>query len=147
MQKTLILWDRDGTILHSTGAGMKALNTALETVFGITGSFDGIDFAGRTDPLIIRQIFSRFGIEFTRETFTSYVEGYLGELPRALAANGARVLPGVEEILSRAARHPDISQGLLTGNLRRGAEIKLGYHGLWDYFAVGAFADDSEIRN
>jgi phosphoglycolate phosphatase-like HAD superfamily hydrolase len=147
MQKTLILWDIDGTILHSTGAGMKALNLALQTVFGISGSFDGIEFAGRTDPLIIRQIFARFGIEHSPENFGRYIEGYVAALPGMLAANHARVLPGVAQILGHAAGHPGVAQGLLTGNLRRGAQIKLGFHGLWDYFPIGAFADDSETRN
>src|SRR5580693_6423931 len=147
MQKILILWDIDGTILHSTGAGMKALNTALQTVFGISGSFAGIEFAGRTDPLIIRQIFSRFGIDYTPENFAKYIDGYISALPGMLEANKARVLPGVEGILGHAAKHPGVAQGLLTGNLRRGAQVKLGFHGLWDYFPFGAFADDSEIRN
>ncbi len=147
MQNTLILWDIDGTILHSTGAGMKALNRAMENVFGISGSFSGIEFAGRTDPMIIRQIFARFGIEHSRENVSSYVDGYVAALPDSLAANNARILPGIEEILAHAAAHPGIAQGLLTGNLRRGAQIKLGYHGLWDYFPVGAFADDSELRD
>jgi phosphoglycolate phosphatase len=147
MQKTLILWDIDGTILHSTGAGMKALNHALQTVFGIAGSFEGIDFAGRTDPAIIRQIFLRFGIEHSPENVGRYVDGYVAALPAMLVANDARVLPGVAEILGHASEHPGVAQGLLTGNLRRGAQIKLGHHGLWDYFPVGAFADDSEIRN
>jgi phosphoglycolate phosphatase len=147
MQKTLILWDIDGTILHSTGAGMKALNAALKTVFGVSGSFEGIEFAGRTDPIIIRQIFSRFGIEYSPGNFARYVDGYAAALPGMLAANNARILPGVAQILGRAAEHPGVAQGLLTGNLRRGAEIKLGFHGLWSYFPFGAFADDSEIRN
>ena len=147
MLKTLILWDIDGTLLHSTGAGMKALNRALGTVFGLSGSFEGIEFAGRTDKLIIRQIFERFGIEHSAENFARYVEGYVSHLPSSLAANNARVLPGIGEILSHAAGRPGVAQGLLTGNLRRGAEVKLGYHDLWGYFPVGAFADDSEIRN
>jgi len=147
MHKTLILWDIDGTLLHSTGAGMKALNRALNTVFGLSGSFEGIEFAGRTDKLIIRQIFARFGIEYSEENFASYVDGYVAALPGTLAANNARVLPGISEILSHAAEHPNVAQGLLTGNLRRGAEVKLGYHALWGYFPIGAFADDSEIRN
>ena len=131
MHKTLILWDIDGTILHSTGAGMKALNLALNTVFGLSGSFDGIEFAGRTDKLIIRQIFSRFGIEYSSENFANYVDGYVAALPGTLAANNARILPGISEILGRAAGLPGVAQGLLTGNLRRGAEVKLGFHDLW----------------
>lgn len=147
MPKTLILWDIDGTILHSTGAGMKALNKALNTVFGLSGSFDGIEFAGRTDKLIIRQIFARFGIEYSSENFSRYVDAYVAALPETLAANNARVLPGISEILGNAAEHPHVAQGLLTGNLRRGAQVKLGFHDLWGYFPVGAFADDSEVRN
>src|SRR5271165_516455 len=147
MHKLLILWDIDGTILHSGGAGMKALQAALESVFGASGSFAGIEFAGRTDPWIIRQIFARFGIEDTRKNLESYVDGYIEALPRTLASSGACVLPGVSEILARAAAHPDVAQGLLTGNIRRGAQAKLGFHGLWDFFPIGAFADDSEVRN
>jgi phosphoglycolate phosphatase len=147
MQKTLILWDIDGTLLHSGGSGMRALEEALQGVFGVSGSFAGIEFAGRTDPWIIRQIFARFGIEDSRANLSRYVDGYIALLPGILARSRARVLPGVEEILRQAAVHPGVVQGLLTGNLRRGAEAKLGFHGLWHYFPVGAFADDSEVRN
>ncbi|HXQ80685.1 MAG TPA: HAD family hydrolase [Opitutaceae bacterium] len=147
MRNLLIFWDIDGTILQSGGAGMKALGAALQAVFGVSGSFAGIDFAGRTDPWIIRQIFTRFGIEDTRENLASYIDGYIAALPGILASSGARVLPGVSEILLRAAEHPDVAQGLLTGNLRRGAQTKLGFHGLWGYFPIGAFADDSDVRS
>jgi phosphoglycolate phosphatase-like HAD superfamily hydrolase len=147
MQKTLILWDIDGTILHSTGAGMRALRQALGDVFGVSGSLEGIDFAGRTDPLIIRQIFARFGIEASRENFGRYIDGYIAVLPSVLGQSDSRILPGAAELIRQTAVHPQVSQGLLTGNLRRGAETKLGYHGLWGYFPIGAFADDSEVRN
>jgi phosphoglycolate phosphatase len=147
MQKHLILWDIDGTILQSGGAGMKALRAALQAVFGVSGSLDGIEFAGRTDPWIMRQIFSRFGIEETRENLARFVDGYIAALPGTLATSGASVLPGVLEILVRATGHPGVAQGLLTGNLRRGAQAKLGFHGLWGHFPIGAFADDSEVRN
>jgi phosphoglycolate phosphatase-like HAD superfamily hydrolase len=147
MPKTLILWDIDGTILHSGGAGMKALEAALLDVFGVSGSLAGIEFAGRTDPWIIRQIFSRFGIENSAENFSLYVDGYIALLPEILGASSARILPGVAKIISQAAEHPTVVQGLLTGNLRRGAETKLGFHGLWDFFPIGAFADDNEVRN
>jgi len=147
MAKTLILWDIDGTILHSGGAGMKALEAALQEVFGVGGSLAGIEFAGRTDPWIVRQIFARFGIEHTPENLSRYIDGYIALLPGILGTSSARILPGVAKILGQAAEHPSVVQGLLTGNLRRGAETKLGYHGLWNYFPIGAFADDSEVRN
>ena len=147
MQKHLILWDIDGTILHAAGAGMKALNSALPAVFGVSGSFAGIDFAGRTDIWIIRQIFARFEIADTPENRARYIDGYIAALPAILKSSDARILPGVAAILSHAADHPGVVQGLLTGNLRRGAETKLGYHDLYRYFPIGAFADDSEVRN
>jgi phosphoglycolate phosphatase-like HAD superfamily hydrolase len=147
MPKTLILWDIDGTILHSGGAGMKALEAALGDVFGVSGSLAGIEFAGRTDPWIIRQIFARFGIEHTGENLSRYVDGYISLLPSILEKSSARILPGVAKIVGQAAEHPSVVQGLLTGNLRRGAEAKLGFHGLWSFFPIGAFADDSEVRN
>jgi phosphoglycolate phosphatase len=147
MQKTLILWDIDGTILHSTGAGMKALRVALHEVFGVQGSFEGIDFAGRTDKLIIRQIFARYAIEYSADNFGRYIDGYVAALPSTLVESDARILPGVSRILAEAADRTHVAQGLLTGNVRRGAQAKLGFHGLWEFFPFGAFADDSELRN
>ncbi len=147
MQKVLILWDIDGTILHSTGAGMRALQRALDEVFGVQGTFEGIDFAGRTDPAIIRQIFKRFGIEASPENFSRYIDGYIAALPSVLAQSDSRILPGAADLIRQAAADPGVAQGLLTGNLRRGARTKLGHHGLWDFFPIGAFADDSEVRN
>jgi phosphoglycolate phosphatase len=147
MHKTLILWDIDGTILRSGGAGTHSLQLALKEVFGSETSIADIDFAGRTDPWIIGQILAKAGIEDKAEHRTRYVEGYIALLPSALRLKNASVLPGARVLLEQAAAHPHVEQGLLTGNLRRGAETKLGFHGLWHHFAVGAFADDSSVRN
>jgi phosphoglycolate phosphatase len=144
--KTLLLWDIDGTLIASGGAGMRALRTALHDVFGIEGSLDDIDFAGRTDRWIMRQIFAKFCLPVEEENFARYFQGYVTALPVELANPHARVLPGVREILAAAAQGGFV-QGLLTGNLRRGAQTKLQHHGLWDYFAFGAFGDDGELRN
>ena len=95
MQKTLILWDIDGTILHSSNAGMAALEAALGDVFGVEGTLAGIEFAGRTDPWIIRQIFARFAIEDTPENHARYVDGYIALLPAILTEKKASVLPGI----------------------------------------------------
>jgi phosphoglycolate phosphatase-like HAD superfamily hydrolase len=146
-KKTLILWDIDGTLLHSGGAGMRALTAALRTVHGIEGSLAGVDFAGRTDPWIVRQVLRKFGLPASPEAITRYLDGYLAVLPTHMAAAGARVLPGAKRLLDEGAARADVAQALLTGNVRRGAETKLAYHGLWHYFPIGAFADDSEIRN
>lgn len=145
--KLLLLWDIDGTLIASGGAGMIALQAALKSVFGIEGSLADIDFAGRTDRWIMREVFRKFGLPATEENFSRYFDGYVAGLPTALANPNARVLPGVREILRAAAAHGAIAQGLLTGNMRRGAQAKLAHHGLWEHFAFGAFADDSEHRN
>jgi phosphoglycolate phosphatase len=145
--KTLLLWDIDGTLLNSSGAGMRALQAALRPAFGIDGSLADIEFSGRTDRWIMRQVFQKFGLPPSEENFRRYAEAYVATLPTELARPGAHVLPGVQALLAAVAAKGDIAQGLLTGNLRRGAEAKLGFHGLWSFFAFGAFADDSEHRN
>jgi len=145
--KTLLLWDIDGTLISSGGAGMQALHVALSGVFGIAGSLDDIEFSGRTDRWIIRRTLEKYALPATGENFDRYLAGYLAALPAQLGNPRARVLPGVREILTAAAARPDCAQGLLTGNIARGAEVKLGFHGLWAFFPFGAFADDSELRN
>jgi phosphoglycolate phosphatase len=145
--KILLLWDIDGTLIASGGAGMRALELALRNVFGLEGSLADIDFAGRTDRWIMREVFRKFVIPVTEENFARYFEGYVAALPGELANPHARVLPGVHDVLVAAAKHGHIAQGLLTGNMRRGAQVKLAHHGLWEHFPFGAFADDSEFRN
>jgi phosphoglycolate phosphatase len=145
--RTLLLWDIDGTLIDSGGAGMRALRAALKNSFAIDGSLEDIEFSGRTDRWIMRRIFAKFDLPATEENFARYFNHYLAVLPAELAHPGARVLPGVTAVLAAAALRGDIAQGLLTGNIRRGAEIKLGFHGLWTHFPFGAFADDSEQRN
>lgn len=144
---TLLLWDIDGTLLNSGGAGARALRTGLRRAFGIDGALDDIDFAGRTDRWILRQIFKKFAVPATEENFARCLDAYLTELPGELANPHARVLAGVRPLLAAAAARGDIAQGVLTGNVRRGAQAKLAHHGLWDVFAFGAFGDDSEIRD
>lgn len=145
--KTLLLWDIDGTLIASGGAGMKSMQVALGTVFGIDGSVADIEFSGRTDRWIIAQIFRKFGVAPTEDNFTRFFESYVAGLPAMLSNPQARILPGVHAALAAAAADGTIAQGLLTGNMRRGAQAKLTYHGLWDHFPFGAFADDSEHRN
>lgn len=145
--KFLLLWDIDGTLIASGGAGMRALQTALRTIFGIEGSLADIDFAGRTDTWIMRAVFKKFSLDPSPENFARFFAGYIAALPAELHNPHARVLPGVREILRAAADHGAIAQGLLTGNMRRGAEVKLAHHNLWQHFDFGAFGDDSEFRN
>ncbi len=145
--KTLLLWDIDGTLLLAGGAGERSLVAALADEFGIVGTLSDIELAGRTDPWIARRVLAKFNLPETPENVSRYLEGYLRALPREILNPHNRTLPGVRELLSALAQRGDVANGLLTGNLRRGAEIKLGHHELWAHFAFGAFADDSETRN
>jgi phosphoglycolate phosphatase-like HAD superfamily hydrolase len=144
--KTLLLWDIDGTLLTASGAGLRALQVALQHVFAINGSINDIDFAGRTDRWIMRQIFAKFGLPATDENFTRFADAYIAALPAAVADRGVRALPGVTTLLETSCAS-GVALGLLTGNLRLGAETKLASKNLWRYFPFGAFADDCEDRN
>lgn len=146
--KKLILWDIDGTLIVSHGAGVRAMERALTKRFGVQGSLSGIEWAGRTDTWITREIFKRTGLPDTPENHHAYLETYLELLPRELQEGPqGRVLPGIFELLDLFHRRADVAQGLLTGNLRRGAEFKLTHYKVWHYFEFGAFADDSWRRN
>jgi phosphoglycolate phosphatase-like HAD superfamily hydrolase len=145
--KTLLLWDIDGTLTYSGGAGMRALQVALGRAFGISRSLADIDFAGRTDTWIMREVFTKVGLPSSEANLARFLDAYLGELPGALRNPRNRVLPGVAAALAAFAVRPDFTQALLTGNVERGARLKLGHHGLSHFFAFGAFADDSELRN
>jgi phosphoglycolate phosphatase-like HAD superfamily hydrolase len=146
--KKLILWDIDGTLIVSHGAGVRAMEKALAKRFGVKVDLGSIHWAGRTDSWITGEVFRHVGLPDTPQNSHDYLEAYLELLPQELATGPqGRVLPGVFELLETLHRRTDIAQGLLTGNLRRGAEFKLTHYKVWHYFEFGAFADDSPRRN
>jgi phosphoglycolate phosphatase-like HAD superfamily hydrolase len=142
----LLLWDIDGTLISTGGASVRALGHALKHVFGIGKLPEGVEYAGSTDRWIIRQIFARCNVPANEENFRKYMEVYIEALPVEMAKPGGRVLPGVNSLLA-AAPARGVAHGLLTGNSRRAAEIKLCRLGLWHHFPFGAFGDDSERRD
>lgn len=147
-KSTLLLWDIDGTLIVSQGAGIRAMERALTKCFGATCDLSVIDWAGRTDRWIVTEVLRHVGLEYTPENAGAYLETYLELLPQELRSGPqGQVLPGVTTLLDHFHQHPNVAQGLLTGNLRRGAEHKLTHYGVWHYFAFGAFADDSPRRN
>ena len=146
LEKTLLLFDIDGTLIASGGAGIRALTEAAREVFGCD-ELNGIDIAGRTDTSIAHQLLARHGRERTPEAVARFGERYLTHLARFLPLTRGEVLPGVVALLDALRERPDCVLALLTGNLVRGAELKLTHYGLWDYFAFGAYADDHHDRN
>jgi phosphoglycolate phosphatase-like HAD superfamily hydrolase len=145
IKKRLLLWDIDGTLISTGAAGHRAIELAATQQFG--GDLEGVEIAGRTDSGIAHQILKKFGKPITDESVRSLLDLYLELLARELPRSQGRVLPGVLELLKRAQDRPDTTLGLLTGNLRRGAQLKLEHYQLWHYFAFGAFADDHHDRN
>jgi phosphoglycolate phosphatase-like HAD superfamily hydrolase len=127
---------------------MRAFAETARQEFGRPGGTEEMQFGGRTDVSLVREFFTRHGIEATAENFGRFLETYLFWLDHLMPRLEGAVLPGVWSWLHglRALKTPPLV-GLLTGNLRLGAEIKLRHYRLWEEFALGAFSDDAEDRN
>ena len=144
----LVLFDIDGTLVRTGGAGVKAFAKVFATEFGATDGFEHMKFAGRTDLSLVREFFTLHRIPTTPENFAKFFDRYVFWLDRILLESKTAVCAGVWEFLSDLrSLQPAPVLGLLTGNVRLGAEIKLRHFQLWDWFATGAFADDHEDRN
>jgi phosphoglycolate phosphatase len=147
MPKRLLLFDIDGTLIDSGGAGIQSLKEVLKQQFGVVDDLSGVEIAGKTDTGIVHQILRKQKIAVTEENTAAFLELYLEFLAGELPQRPGRLLPGVEELLPRLQARPQNVLALLTGNLRRGAQLKLTHYGIWDFFEFGAFADDRDDRN
>jgi phosphoglycolate phosphatase-like HAD superfamily hydrolase len=146
-RKKLFLFDIDGTLLLTGRAGEHALRLALRDRFGVEDDLATISFAGSTDGAIARQMFESNAIPVTPENVADLFDGYIHHLALELPRREGQVLPGIVGLLEELHARPDCVLGLLTGNLARGAELKLSHYGVWDFFEFGAFADDHVDRN
>ena len=143
----LVLFDIDGTLIRTGGAGVKAFARVFATEFGAVDGFEKLKFAGRTDVSLVREFFTVHQIPVTPENLERFFERYVFWLDHILKESHSEVCRGVWEFIAglRALPRPPLL-GLLTGNIRLGAEIKLRHLGLWETFETGAFADDHEDR-
>ena len=146
----LVLFDIDGTILHSGGAGRDAMEYALASVFGTPGDPD-MRYDGKTDMQIVREAMRAAGFTDARidARMDEVVALYVASLPQRLAdpARHVGMYPGVPEIIDAVHNRPEFALGLLTGNVEPGARLKLAAAGLdFDLFRVNAFGSDSEVR-
>ena len=147
--RTSLVWlfDVDGTLLLTMGAGRDALSLALRDQFGVEDDLSGIPFAGRTDTLILSDVLERHGLAFedgARERFWGLVSAHMRALmdpPRG------GLLPGVRPLLDAIGAEPGWVRALLTGNVAEMARIKLEAFGVHDAFAWGAFGDEAPDRN
>jgi phosphoglycolate phosphatase-like HAD superfamily hydrolase len=137
----IALFDIDGTLLSSGGAGKAAMEAGLAAEFGIARPIDGVPYSGRTDRAIGRDLLRLHGVEPSEANWRRLQEAYLHHLPTSLCNHKGCVLPGIAALLSRLRQRDRTAVGLLTGNIRRGAQLKLGHYGLWEHFTFGGFGD------
>ena len=145
----LILFDIDGTLLTSIGTGRNAVLEALEKVCDRPIVVDGVQFAGRTDPAIIRDILARNEIkgEEVENLLPQVLDAYTSSLMRILTPSSVRIFPGVMKLVRNLHSSETLVLGLLTGNLRETAYLKLHAAGLGSFFRFGAVGSDRELRN
>lgn len=143
----IILFDIDGTLIRTGGAGKAAMEGALREAFGVAEIRDEVPYSGRTDRAIGRDLLTLHGIDPTPENAQKLQDAYLAHLPPSLKQYGGRVCPGISDLLGVLSLQADTVLGLLTGNVQAGARHKLGHFGLWDYFACGGFGDEHFDRD
>lgn len=147
-----VLFDIDGTLLYTDGAGRVAIGAALQEVYGTSGPIDGYVFHGKTDPQIVVELMLAAGLEEAevRRRIPMVWPAYLQILERELEvrqrAGRITLLPGITELLAALEARSGVALGLLTGNIEAGARLKLAAAGLESSFAIGGFGSDSEDR-
>ncbi|HTY40984.1 MAG TPA: HAD family hydrolase [Thermoanaerobaculia bacterium] len=148
----LVLFDIDGTLLSAGRVARDAILRSLQTSYGWSYTPDHedrgkFDFSGKTDPQIVRElVLDEVGAERFEAGLPRALELYLEELERQLLPGTVVPKPGIEPLLERLAAEPRVTLGLLTGNLERGARLKLEPPGFNRYFPFGAFGSDSADR-
>jgi phosphoglycolate phosphatase-like HAD superfamily hydrolase len=148
--RKLVLFDIDGTLVLTGGAGLRAMNRAIQDALGHTNALDGIPVAGRTDWAILADAVRRVGRSLDGALLADLERRYIENLAEEIHHPGhgrKGIMPGIPEILAALSPRPDVVVGLLTGNFEGGARVKLGYFDLWHYFRFGAFGGDAADRN
>jgi phosphoglycolate phosphatase len=151
---TILLFDIDGTLIATGGAGKRAVVRALERFGqdfgrGLADGALGFSFAGMTDRAIIRRGLEASSMPVSEAAIDAILDAYLAALRDEVGLSGAgafRLLPGVVALLDALEGRPELALGLGTGNVEPGARIKLGHVGLADRFAFGGFGSDAEER-
>jgi phosphoglycolate phosphatase-like HAD superfamily hydrolase len=144
----LILFDIDGTLLVSGGASIRAINRVFKNMFGIENAMEGIKPDGKTDPLILRELFMKnLKRDFSKEEANRVFKEYLSFLEKEIVTSKSlRIMPGITQLIKTLSQKQDTAIGIATGNIEEGARIKLRHSGLEHYFRFGGFGSDSESR-
>ncbi|WP_129600841.1 HAD family hydrolase [Anaerophilus nitritogenes] len=144
MKNILIVWDIDGTLIDAKDCGREALNRAFYKVFGINNGFKGISMAGRLDACIIEDAFQQNNISYVDrdlffDTYVKILEDVINN------KKYIEILPGIKEIL-KYKNQDHIFHILGTGNIEKGAKIKLRAHNIDEYFLLGGFGEEKVQR-
>jgi len=142
-----ILFDIDGTIMDSGGAGTRAMDTAFMELFSVRNAFQTISMAGKTDMQILREGCELHSIDYSDGVIPEFYRIYARCLKENMNSAGGHVKPGIREALRLLHSKEECILGLLTGNIEEGARIKLDFFGLNEYFNIGAFGNDDEDRD
>lgn len=148
-RKTVLLFDIDGTLIRCGGAGGRALEAALQLEFGVP-KVQSVALHGRTDFGIMNELLVLHGLTANEQNRKQLMQRYFSLLPDHLRCsqvdNGACRLPGVVELLDSLSELDGLVTGLMTGNMRASAKIKLGHFQLWHYFRIGIYGDQVDHR-
>ncbi len=147
---TLLLFDIDGTLILTGGAGSRGMTRAFEAVFQVRNAFEGIAMPGRTDPQILADAFARAAITADEAAIGRFRDAYRFSLTDELTRTSAGrklVMPGVAGLLDALRQRGDVFLALLTGNYSEAARVKLDHFSLWDSFRCGAFGEDAAERS
>jgi len=144
----VVFFDIDGTLVHTGRAGVKAFAKVFSSEFGAHDGTERMKFGGRTDVSLVREFFRIHNIEPSAANFERFFGRYVFWLDHIITDAAGAPCRGVLDFIDqlRALPNPPML-GLLTGNIRLGAEIKLRHFDMWNLFVTGAFADDHEDRN
>jgi len=150
VKPTVLLFDVDGTLVTTCGAGRRAIERAFELRHG-TKEILSFSFGGMTDKAIVRNALTALGRTFASESdlereMDETLAFYLQVLAEEVRQTRIRIHDGMERALDQADARPAVALGLGTGNIRKGAEIKLGCVGIYHRFSFGGFGDDSIDR-
>ena len=139
----ILLFDVDGTLLLTNGSGSRALGNAISAEFGKVEPNTQLDFRGRTDSALLRELLQINGLEPHQTNLSRLIDAYSTLLPNDLVVHGGEIMPGVDRLLQRLAGHTNLALYVMTGNLHQTATQKLKHFGLHLHFR-GVFGGDHD---
>lgn len=145
----LVLFDIDGTLIMTDGAGKRAMSSALQKTYNLKDGLKNIRLDGKTDPQIVREALHQCGKEslLNNQSLHDFFDAYIPLLKTEIKQSSTyQILPGVPELLDKLSTQDDIVLGLATGNIERGAQTKLHRGNLTSFFTLGGYGSDSENR-